>query len=1127
MRIVGWSTPRARVLPALWGSIVIALLSLLLIGCVGSRTALTADDIAANNRGVGLMGRFAYEEARAVFADLVHRHPQWLDVRVNLAIATLNRQHSGDDEEALTLLHQVLQVDAHHLRAHYCRGLLLLNQGRLDEALTHLRVVVAADPGDAYAHYFVAQVFMQQQQLDEAIRHYQSAVTIDPYLRSAYYGAFQAFQRVGRNDEAKAMLDEFQRLLNHPQARLAELKYTRMGPKANALTVDRPNPPVSQVVQGPLFLVPPQPVDLPTGMRWALTDRAVNLTASDVNHDGQLDLFIANAFDGASGLHNAILTGASAGGSFAVLRDHPLARVSQINAVAWGDFDNDGLTDVYLCRRGPNQLWRQHPDGQWQDITQTAHVDGGNADTRDCFFVDADHDGDLDLFLVNADAPLELLNNNRDGTFQPLAATSGLAHEGRVTQAIVPADLDSDRDVDLIVLYADPPHEVFLNDRLWQYRAAPGFDALRTTPLVAAVAADTNVDGRPEIYTLAPHGVVQRWQADTSGTWQPTPLLQLPPVSVSGHPSQLPYLAVLDVTGDGKPEVIVSTAQGWAVYGLEGEHASFLFDSTPTAFSCSTWIPITLSPSSGPAVAAWCGDAGLQVWLPGPGRSRFASLTLSGLHDPGQQTRSNASGIGTKVAARIGSRWTAGEIFRATSAPGQSLQPLSIGLGDAERIDFVAIDWSDGVFQSELDLAAGQHHHITETQRQLSSCPLLFAWDGARYAFVSDILGIAGLGYATGAGQYATPRPWESFLLPRDLLQPHQERYQLKLVQPMEEATYLDSARLVSYDLPPGWDMVLDERMGIQGPAPSGEPLFFRYEVVPLQAVNERGEDVTAQVTTVDLQAAPPGPLDTRFLGRLQREHVVTLKFAHPLEGHAGQSLLLVDGWVEYPYSQTMFAAWQASATYDAPTLEAQTEDGQWIVLQGQFGYPAGMPRRMALPLTALPKGTTTLRLRTNQEIYWDRLAIAYAEPCLQMQRAELSLRDARLSWVGFPQRTTNSQRVPQYDYAKRTPLWDTRHLAGFYTAIGPVAELLAHNDDALAIFGPGEEIHLEFAAPISPLSGGWTRRFVLETVGWTKDMDLYTKDGETLTPLPTTGKPLGTREQLHARYHTRYEAGR
>ena len=61
----------------------------------------------------------------------------------------------------------------------------------------------------------------------------------------------------------------------------------------------------------------------------------------------------------------------------------------------------------------------------------------------------------------------------------------------------------------------------------------------------------------------------------------------------------------------------------------------------------------------------------------------------------------------------------------------------------------------------------------------------------------------------------------------------------------------------------------------------------------------------------------------------------------------------MIDGWVEYPYAQTVFAAWQAGAPYPAPTLEARDGDGRWHVVAREFGYPAGMPRRMTLPLAA------------------------------------------------------------------------------------------------------------------------------------------------------------------------------
>ena len=132
--------------------------------------------------------------------------------------------------------------------------------------------------------------------------------------------------------------------------------------------------------------------------------------------------------------------------------------------------------------------------------------------------------------------------------------------------------------------------------------------------------------------------------------------------------------------------------------------------------------------------------------------------------------------------------------------------PAAIGLGGARKLDFLAIDWSDGVFQSELDLATGTTHAIVETQRQLSSCPVLFVWDGEGYRFVSDILGVGGLGYSTGPGSYGTPRPWENFLIPADLMKPRDGELRFKIAEPMEESCYLDSAQLVAWDLPPGDD---------------------------------------------------------------------------------------------------------------------------------------------------------------------------------------------------------------------------------------------------------------------------------------------------------------------------------
>ncbi len=81
----------------------------------------------------------------------------------------------------------------------------------------------------------------------------------------------------------------------------------------------------------------------------------------------------------------------------------------------------------------------------------------------------------------------------------------------------------------------------------------------------------------------------------------------------------------------------------------------------------------------------------------------------------------------------------------------------------------------------------------------------MFSWDGKSYVFVSDLLGVGGIGYAFAPGEYGVPRPWERFMLPPNALAPRDGRLVLKVGEPMEEITYLDAARLISYDLPPGW----------------------------------------------------------------------------------------------------------------------------------------------------------------------------------------------------------------------------------------------------------------------------------------------------------------------------------
>jgi tetratricopeptide (TPR) repeat protein len=405
---------------------------------------LDADAIAVNNRGVGLMGRFEYAEARSVFAGIVEQWPAWHDARINLAIATLNRQEAGDETTALELARQVLQENPDNLRALYVAGLVQLYLGEPAEALAHFRQVAEADPDDAYPAYYTAQCLAQQGDYAAALPWYRKAMQLDPYLRSAYYGAFQSLQRLGRPDEAQLLAADYQRLDNNPRSRLAEFKYTRMGTKGEALAVDLEDPPAASRPEGPLF-TGPEPLAVGGGADpGGAAPAAASMTAVDMQGDGFSDLFVAGAFEVASKGDdprggNLVLHGQD-GGAYSTQPDHPLANVDAVNAALWGDFDNDGLVDVYLCRRGENQLWRQAEADRWENVTASSLTAAGDLDTVDGAFFDADHDGDLDLFLVNAEGPNELLNNNLDGTFRPVAGELGLAGPGSASIMVLPAD---------------------------------------------------------------------------------------------------------------------------------------------------------------------------------------------------------------------------------------------------------------------------------------------------------------------------------------------------------------------------------------------------------------------------------------------------------------------------------------------------------------------------------------------------------------------------------------------------------------------------------------------------------------------------------------------------------------
>lgn len=121
------------------------------------------------------------------------------------------------------------------------------------------------------------------------------------------------------------------------------------------------------------------------------------------------------------------------------------------SGVALGDFDGDGLCDIYLCRlEGPNALYRNRGRWRFEDVTDTAGVACADQLSTGAAFADVNGDGWLDLLVNSMGGPNALFLNTGRGTFTNVTAAAGLVSElGSTSLAL--ADVDGDGDLDLYV----------------------------------------------------------------------------------------------------------------------------------------------------------------------------------------------------------------------------------------------------------------------------------------------------------------------------------------------------------------------------------------------------------------------------------------------------------------------------------------------------------------------------------------------------------------------------------------------------------------------------------------------------------------------------------------------------
>ncbi|HGY91373.1 MAG TPA: hypothetical protein ENK43_09395 [Planctomycetes bacterium] len=1136
----------------------------------GQSRPLTFDEaVTLNNHAVSFMDQQKVGEALPLFIRLKAGAPKSTTARFNLAVALLNAQTTDDAARAKqlaqcrSLLEELAGEHPDMARAHFTLGILFDYLGE-ERSLVEksFRRAWELAPTDPDCCYRLGKVLFEKRppQLKEAVQLLRTAVKLEPHFIGAWNTLALSLRRLKRPVEAKEANRLFALYQNAKPSmgKTFAVVYNQMGRLSEVIrSMDhfdgsKPKsgpPPVPLTFRSKELAKAVSPAKTwPDALqcskgddvRGFLTSQVApalsgGIALGDIDGDGDLDLFSSDG---------------RGAGRILLAQDDELKDVTEASGLAaaggdlialgavMGDVDHDHDLDLYIYGAGRNLLGLNDGKGVFQF---TSEFGGGDALTRSAQFVDADHDGDLDILVANeltlpaagspagkdlsypADfegAPNFLYNNNRptiyeknrksgdEPPFTDIGERTGLRGAAQHTVGLAVFDVDGDGDVDVLLQNDGSEDRLLLNDRLWIYHPAPpelGWDDAGGAS--GACVTDIDQDGTPDVLLSRSTGnsAVAVWNGFPNAARRRTDMIGRPALVWSG-----------DLDNDGDPDLVFSdlesgdlvavrqdSGEAWARPGILAKNlharAVAIHDRNGDGL-----LDLLAADSSGRIVEFINTSQSPLHWL---------ELSLKGKRELSlAEMWSNTHGMGASVEVMAGNRGV--HAFSSTvSGPNTSISaPLHIGLGTYTNADAVRVLWPDLVLQSEIDFKADRLHVYEEINRKASSCPVLFKArsDGSGFEFVTDFLGVGGLGFLVGPGSYAPPDETETVRI--GSLPVREGLLELRVVEPMEEITYLDALSLLAVDHSEDVEVYCDERLGTSAPFPTGRPLALRRPFLPEEARNAKGDDVLEDLLHEDRRFVKGMEVDRRFLGYLAREQRIALRFdskeilaARPnADAHLW---LILDGWVEYPYSHINFAAWQAGVEAQALSVDRKTSPtGMWETVLENVGYPGGMTRSMALDVTALASGEfEQIRLRTNLEVHVDRVRLAWEDPSAIVRSTQLGFDRAELRFLGYPREVLPEGRKPEiYDYDDILPALSWKTMGGRYTRYGDVRELLSHVDDRYVVMNHGEEIVLEVQARrLPPIPPGTRRTYFLLTDGWCKDMDPLTAAPDTVAPLP------------------------
>jgi tetratricopeptide (TPR) repeat protein len=1113
------------------------------------------DAYRANNLGVAYLEQYNFGAASAQFKQALQLEPGLAIARLNLGIALF---YSGDADAARRELEAVRPNLADRPHPDYVLGLIARAADRTEDAVDAFRRVQRMDPADVGAAINLGQLYLQQRKYAEALEAFRAAAETEPYNATAAYGLATALIRSGAAQDGRAAMERFQQLRDSNYSTTFSQNYLEQGRYAEAVaSTGAESELVDERLPEVAFADATASVLAGTSPRTPAATSGGAVALFDLDGDGDLDM----------------ADGDPAG--FRLLRndDGRLSNISDASfgalslpatmGIAAGDYNNDDKVDLLVLRAGGAALYRQEGTGRFVDATAEAGLGQLGDPPRAAAWLDADHDGDLDLLVtVSTDgrgSPVRLLRNAGNGRFSDVTAESKLVVP-RPVIAAVPTDYDNRRDIDVLLVALSGPPFLFRNLRDGSFRDVAGEVGLRFEgDAMAAAIGDVNKDGYPDFFFGNREGPGRVAASDGRGRFD---VESLPTTTAGALAAQF-----MDYDNDGLLDLFVVTASGPRMLRNLGRRWQ---DVTPRAFPAALAGPVGESASLASGDLDGDGDVdmvvrgrdGAAVWRnDGGSRSRSLRVRLT-------SRVSNRSAVSAKIEVRAGSLRQRLETYAATPAPAPA--DALFGFGDRPGADVVRVLWPSGILQAET--TAGQSAaplagtlKIEELDRKPSSCPYLYTWNGDRFVFVTDFLGGGEMGYWEAPGVRSHPDPDEYVRIEESELRPRNGRYELRVTNELEEALFLDRVQLVAVAHPA--DVAVYPNEGLRATRAPFR-LSRTRETRPLVAAeDEHGHDVRDLVSRIDRRY--PDDFALEPIRGYAAEHSLTITLP---SSPTGRRLLLLTGWTDYAFSGDNVAAHQMGLRLRPPALQIDghrrtqqdtdsghrrtqkntdlshrmtqkntdsdhrktqrntdlshrktqkntdishrhiqknTNQESWRTVIEDIGFPVGRPQTFPVDLTGrVPATASRVRIVTNMRVYWDRVLVDTSDQRGAVRLTRLDPVSAELRWRGFSAQVPAVGRSPfGYSYEDVTPFSPWKLLPGRYTREGDVRDLVVRTDDRFAISRPGDEIALSFdATALQALPDGWTRTFLLYADGFSKEMDLNSSSPDQLAPLPFHG---------------------